>query len=96
MQVRLTAAYGSKFAVVSVFTRTGDPGLLPDAVGAEDLRRWLATQDPVNRYGRYREGVIAALRLSPRHGLQTRPGGAGRPRISRPNQPDDPITSHSR
>ena len=35
--------------VVSVFARPGESDLLPDAVGADDLRRWLATHDPVNR-----------------------------------------------
>ena len=50
--------------VVSVFARPGESDLLPDAVGADDLRRWLATHDPVNRYGKYREAVIASLRLA--------------------------------
>ena len=64
LRSRLTARYGAEFAVVSVFARPGESDLLPDAVGADDLRRWLATHDPVNRYGKYREAVIAALRLA--------------------------------
>ena len=64
LRARLTAQYGAELAVVSVFARPREAGLLPDAVGADDLRRWLATHDPVNRYGKYREAVIASLRLA--------------------------------
>ena len=45
-------------------TPTGEAGLLPNAVGTDDLRQWLATHDPVSRYGKYREAVIASLRLA--------------------------------
>lgn len=62
LRARLAERFGSEFAVVSVFARPGDAGLLPDAVGADDLRQWLAAHDPVSRYGRYREAVIASLR----------------------------------
>lgn len=62
LRARLAERYGSEFAVVSVFARPGAAGLLPDAVGADDLRQWLAVHDPVSRYGRYREAVIASLR----------------------------------
>lgn len=64
LRARLTARYGNDFAVVSVFARPGEPGLRPDTVGAEDLRSWLATHDPVSRYGKYREAVIRSLRLA--------------------------------
>ena len=62
LRTRLVSRYGTEFAVVSVFARPGEPGLLPDAVGADDLRLWLATHDPVSRYGRYREAVVSSLR----------------------------------
>lgn len=64
LRSRLADRYGTEFAVVSVFARPGEPGSLPDAVGAEDLRQWLANHDPVNRYGKYREAVTASLRLA--------------------------------
>lgn len=64
LRTRLTDRYGTEFAVVSVFARPGEAGLLPDVVGADDLRQWLATHDPVSRYGKYREAVIASLRLA--------------------------------
>ena len=51
LRFRLAERYGTEFAVISVFARPGEAGLLPDAVGAEDLRHWLSTHDPVSRYG---------------------------------------------
>lgn len=64
LRARLSARYGTEFAVVSVFARPGEVGLRPDAVGADDLRQWLATHDPASKYGKYREAVIASLRLA--------------------------------
>lgn len=64
LRARLADRYGTEFAVVSVFARPGEAGLLPDAVGAADLRQWLSNHDPVNRYGKYREAVIASLRMA--------------------------------
>ena len=64
LRARLAARFGTEFAVVSVFARPGEAGLLPNAVGTDDLRHWLATHDPVSKYGKYREAVIASLRLA--------------------------------
>ena len=40
LRARLAARYGTEFAVVSVFARPGEAGLLPNAVGTDDLRQW--------------------------------------------------------
>ena len=61
LRERLAEKDGEEFAVISVFARPGPEGLLPDHVGAEDLRAWLANHDPASRYGRYREAVVAHL-----------------------------------